>query len=174
MEEKDPSNDDNENIRDSLLHQIYLYQQMGPHQHIPSLSEDTSISDLEFLLDRCRVQERKRKQKKLQHDFNMIGLATAALCGFLVGYEKYKCLDSTAKSKPDSDQKPDTNTEIENNCNLSSTKCYICFDKPLNALITPCNHVATCHDCAVSLQKASQPCPICRTANINVIKIFIG
>eukprot|EP01016_Furgasonia_blochmanni_P031550 TRINITY_DN3258_c0_g1_i1.p1 TRINITY_DN3258_c0_g1~~TRINITY_DN3258_c0_g1_i1.p1 ORF type:complete len:213 (+),score=28.98 TRINITY_DN3258_c0_g1_i1:62-640(+) len=37
-------------------------------------------------------------------------------------------------------------------------KCIICFEMPRNILFAPCNHLATCKDCAPKVNK----CPVCR------------
>lgn len=39
--------------------------------------------------------------------------------------------------------------------------CTVCFDRPINACLLPCSHVAVCSSCASRLNP--QSCPICRT-----------
>jgi len=44
--------------------------------------------------------------------------------------------------------------------------CSICLSRPSGALILPCGHTSTCHDCAIHLlvlrQRGEHRCPICR------------
>jgi hypothetical protein len=51
--------------------------------------------------------------------------------------------------------------------------CTICVDKLRNCIIVPCNHLATCHDCAVVLKSRGDACPVCRQVINDVIKVFI-
>jgi hypothetical protein len=48
-------------------------------------------------------------------------------------------------------------------------KCSVCYDKPLDTIIKPCNHVVTCGDCA----KHMKLCPACRGPIATVERIFI-
>lgn len=44
--------------------------------------------------------------------------------------------------------------------------CSVCLTRPSGALILPCGHTSTCHDCAIQLsmlrQRGEHRCPICR------------
>jgi hypothetical protein len=45
--------------------------------------------------------------------------------------------------------------------------CSVCLTSPSGALILPCGHTSTCHNCALQLyayrQRGDHRCPICRT-----------
>lgn len=49
--------------------------------------------------------------------------------------------------------------------------CYICEERNCDAVIMPCCHGSFCYECISKLPE--QRCPECRSANMNVIKIFI-
>lgn len=49
--------------------------------------------------------------------------------------------------------------------------CYICEERNCDAVIMPCCHGGFCYECISKLPE--QRCPECRSANMNVIKIFI-
>ena len=41
--------------------------------------------------------------------------------------------------------------------------CVVCFDKPRNAVLTPCGHADLCMDCAREIASRQALCPVCRT-----------
>lgn len=51
-------------------------------------------------------------------------------------------------------------------------ECVICCDKPKDTLLAPCGHVATCLECAQTLQRRKQNCPICRGYIDRVFRVF--
>lgn len=62
----------------------------------------------------------------------------------------------------------------------SGNSCVICLDAPKTVLVSPCNHVCFCEDCAElfdpknqSDNSTQQQCPICRTQIKSILKIFL-
>ncbi|KAF8563457.1 hypothetical protein P879_10088 [Paragonimus westermani] len=49
-----------------------------------------------------------------------------------------------------------------------SGECHICRDSPINCVILPCGHMATCMDCARRLPT----CPICRKPVCQTVRVF--
>jgi hypothetical protein len=53
-------------------------------------------------------------------------------------------------------------------------ECSLCLSRPSGALMLPCGHTSTCHDCALQLQKhgihGNRRCPICRTCIEKVLQ----
>lgn len=54
--------------------------------------------------------------------------------------------------------------------------CKICFRRPSNIVLHPCNHYAICEDCEISIKNSVQgkKCPICRKGYNRFTKIFIS
>lgn len=51
--------------------------------------------------------------------------------------------------------------------------CIVCFERPKEALITPCNHIALCMQDANYMKNHKNPCPVCRGAIQGVIRVFL-
>ena len=62
-------------------------------------------------------------------------------------------------------EKNEINDENENN------ECYICVDKPSNAVIMNCGHGGVCYDCAIEFVKKKSQCMECRQEVNQVVKI---
>ncbi|XP_059147850.1 uncharacterized protein LOC131935472 [Physella acuta] len=58
----------------------------------------------------------------------------------------------------------------KNNELRQQTVCKICMDKDVAVVFLPCGHLASCTDCAASLDK----CPICRNPVKGIVRAFIG
>jgi E3 ubiquitin-protein ligase MGRN1 len=49
--------------------------------------------------------------------------------------------------------------------------CTICFTNRVDTIISPCNHMCICSECAPMMQKSSVVCPMCRGKIGKFIKI---
>jgi hypothetical protein len=52
----------------------------------------------------------------------------------------------------------------------SIPQCICCVSTPRNCLLSPCNHICLCLDCACSLSR----CPICQTTIVARLQVFIA
>lgn len=50
--------------------------------------------------------------------------------------------------------------------------CCICRDATKTILLLPCRHLCLCEDCSVALQQRRGPCPVCREAVRDTLKVF--
>tara|TARA_Y100000389_G_scaffold66748_3_gene62964 strand:+ start:100 stop:864 length:765 start_codon:yes stop_codon:yes gene_type:complete len=50
--------------------------------------------------------------------------------------------------------------------------CVICLTNKRSYLISPCNHLCLCQNCALRIKNQNK-CPICRKVNIKVQKVFL-
>jgi hypothetical protein len=57
------------------------------------------------------------------------------------------------------DEKESTNDELS---------CIVCFDAIIDTMLSPCNHLQVCHNCAQLLLV----CPSCRLPIVTRIKVF--
>ncbi|XP_035695643.1 L-carnitine dehydrogenase-like isoform X2 [Branchiostoma floridae] len=68
-------------------------------------------------------------------------------------------------------------TETEDNRHTDSSprgnECIICTERERNCLLSPCNHLCCCMECAKSLTNRHQNCPMCRTPIAEVLRVFI-
>ena len=60
---------------------------------------------------------------------------------------------------------------IENNEDNENKVCYICVEKPCNAVVMNCGHGGVCYDCALEFVKKKNQCMQCRQEVNQVIKI---
>lgn len=51
--------------------------------------------------------------------------------------------------------------------------CLVCMDKPRDALLRPCNHVAVCLHDAKQLVRLQQGCPLCRSRIDKIERVFL-
>jgi hypothetical protein len=51
----------------------------------------------------------------------------------------------------------------------NSTRCTICWTRPMNCLLRPCRHGKFCETCVAELTR----CPLCRTSIDESVKYFI-
>ncbi|XP_019647931.1 PREDICTED: uncharacterized protein LOC109488195 isoform X1 [Branchiostoma belcheri] len=68
-------------------------------------------------------------------------------------------------------------TEAEDNRHTSGSSpagndCIICTERERNCLLSPCNHLCCCMECAKSLTNRHQNCPMCRTPIAEVLRVF--
>ncbi|XP_066280054.1 3-hydroxybutyryl-CoA dehydrogenase-like [Branchiostoma lanceolatum] len=67
-------------------------------------------------------------------------------------------------------------TEPEDNRHTGSSQtgneCIICTARERNCLLSPCNHLCCCMECAKSLTNRHQNCPMCRTPIAEVLRVF--
>jgi len=49
-------------------------------------------------------------------------------------------------------------------------ECIVCFERPKDTLLQPCNHICCCSTCAAKL--SPNICPVCRSAIESKVKIF--
>lgn len=52
--------------------------------------------------------------------------------------------------------------------------CIVCFERPKEALITPCNHLALCLKDANYCKNHGHKCPVCRGPIESVIRVYIA
>lgn len=52
---------------------------------------------------------------------------------------------------------------------LESNKCVVCLNAKKEIMITPCNHICLCEECAKKIEKN---CPVCRTQISGRNKVF--
>jgi hypothetical protein len=52
-------------------------------------------------------------------------------------------------------------------------KCVVCFERSIDRMVMPCNHISTCQTCIASLVASSSVCPICRGPIASVVPVFI-
>ncbi|KAJ9068542.1 hypothetical protein DSO57_1027630 [Entomophthora muscae] len=78
--------------------------------------------------------------------------------------------DEKAKTSHDSIllEEHKLNSGFEDEDNL----CKICFEQPANCVLLECGHSISCVECGKELMRLNQPCPICRTDIIRVVRIF--
>ncbi|KXS13956.1 hypothetical protein M427DRAFT_57967 [Gonapodya prolifera JEL478] len=50
--------------------------------------------------------------------------------------------------------------------------CVVCFDRPKQAVLVPCGHIALCTLCATNLHYKREKCPICRKYINQVVRTF--
>lgn len=70
--------------------------------------------------------------------------------------------------------------KLEESGKEAGNVCVICLDAPKTVLVTPCNHVCFCEDCAELFDPKTQAdgeeqqfCPICRTQIQGTLKIYL-
>lgn len=56
---------------------------------------------------------------------------------------------------------------------LNSQECVICFTSAPDSIFQPCGHGGYCYDCAKTLLTSSSLCPICRQVIEEIYKIDI-
>ena len=49
----------------------------------------------------------------------------------------------------------------------------VCMERPKEALLQPCCHVACCTECSNYMKDHNQPCPVCRKKIDSVIRVFV-
>lgn len=59
-----------------------------------------------------------------------------------------------------------TNDEEDN-------ECVVCMCEPRDTTVMPCRHMCLCHECAESLRKQTNKCPICRESVQSLLRINI-
>lgn len=53
------------------------------------------------------------------------------------------------------------------------SECVVCMDSSVSALLLPCGHLCTCHQCARQLMERGQPlCPLCRESVDDVVRVY--
>ena len=100
--------------------------------------------------------------------------------------EKINVLENNDKNnitiiKQQEDQIMEYNNRIKNiekgNKQLEEhMNCKICFRRPSNIVLQPCNHYSICEECELSMRNSQhgKKCPICRKGYNRYIKIFIS
>jgi len=72
--------------------------------------------------------------------------------------------------------------EVENESETANTtpaniviksECSICLENPINILILPCKHAATCSTCLKEIREKNNLCPICRGKIVDGIEFFL-
>ena len=53
---------------------------------------------------------------------------------------------------------------------MTGNECVICYERPKDTLLQPCNHIAVCGQCASMLNP--NICPVCRTAIQAKLKVY--
>ena len=48
--------------------------------------------------------------------------------------------------------------------------CFICYDKPHNVLIRPCNHGGCCEECMLTYLESNDSCPYCK---LTIKKVYV-
>lgn len=77
-------------------------------------------------------------------------------------------------------KREDTDTKIiheKSECycmSVEDNKCIICYDKDIDCIVVPCQHLCICSKCAEQLKQSSEEmrnpsCPLCRTEIGNII-----
>lgn len=53
-------------------------------------------------------------------------------------------------------------------------RCVVCLDDdaPVNHMIAPCHHLCLCPGCAARVRRQRVPCPVCRRAQRNIVRVF--
>ena len=81
-----------------------------------------------------------------------------------------------ANFAPSTSGQPARDTGVQPRGGSSGTRtepgmeCVVCFERPKDTLLQPCNHICVCSDCARRL--APPICPVCRTLITGTAKIF--
>jgi len=52
-----------------------------------------------------------------------------------------------------------------------SSECAVCMGQKNHVLI-PCGHLCVCEHCAGSIMASSQQCPVCRSAVVQILKVY--
>lgn len=57
---------------------------------------------------------------------------------------------------------------------VTDLSCIICFERKMDTVFFPCNHLCVCAACAVAVTESATPqCPKCRVIISNFIKIYV-
>lgn len=74
----------------------------------------------------------------------------------------------------DGDLSPNTTTDTpvddDVDCQEDKSLCKICYNSPMNVVVLPCAHMATCIECLVSMTK----CIICREPISHYVKVYVA
>jgi hypothetical protein len=76
--------------------------------------------------------------------------------------------DTPAVTAPETTKKSEDSGEAKEDNQI----CAVCLDKPKDTVFYRCGHLACCHNCALSLKRMRQPCPICRSPIQDCIKLY--
>lgn len=53
----------------------------------------------------------------------------------------------------------------------STVDCVVCLSSPKDTLVVPCRHLCMCHECARTLMRRTNKCPMCRLPISSVLQI---
>jgi hypothetical protein len=99
------------------------------------------------------------------------------LYDIFTGYYNYKWLklinnkNNYNENLIHNENKDNKKVEMINLNDSNSNLCVICLNKEKNTAFEPCGHVCCCYNCAFELIKKN--CPICRSFNNNIVRIYI-
>jgi E3 ubiquitin-protein ligase MGRN1 len=62
---------------------------------------------------------------------------------------------------------------IANTNDEEDNECVVCMSEPRDTTVMPCRHMCLCHECAESLRKQTNKCPICRESVQSLLRINI-
>lgn len=101
--------------------------------------------------------------------YNQNEVLTSDLCTTRehVRHWKQLCKTNAALGEERESRLRTTRLELRN-----STRCTICWIRPMDCLLQPCHHGNFCVSCVAELT-APQQCPLCRTSIESSIKYFI-
>ena len=104
----------------------------------------------------------------------IVSLDADSSYGISYGAEDTASSDSSGPSKSvseaskSSSEKSDTSNVEDNNT------CIVCMDASITHTTVPCGHLKFCETCSAILKARNDPCPVCRGAVTNYMKVFSG
>lgn len=63
---------------------------------------------------------------------------------------------------------------ITGNADEEDNECVVCMSAPRNTTVLPCRHMCLCDECAESLRKQTNKCPICRESVQSLLRINVN
>ena len=52
------------------------------------------------------------------------------------------------------------------------SECRVCMDAPKDHMLTPCNHICACQNCANVLKQSNNGCPICKKPISGYVRVY--
>jgi hypothetical protein len=118
------------------------------------------------------AHERRNPYQAQQHDQQLIDPFNQLRCNRRPSAppqqqsERVVFVDRQAKKKLELKEKDDEETEVD------SEQCSICLTNKKCVMYAPCNHIASCNQCAQQIIKGQKKCPLCRKVVETMAQVF--